>query len=95
MLGGERKLCSCSNYQIPYVTDLEYNFIINNAVSAPEQIIVICITSLKAADPAADGHLESLYERMNKNRSMPCIQVGLSGGHVPTDQWLMQKARMF
>ncbi|KAJ6656405.1 hypothetical protein lerEdw1_003908 [Lerista edwardsae] len=77
MLGGERKLCSCSNYQIPYVTDLEYNHIINNAVSAPEQITVICVTSsLKATDcdPTADGHLESLYERTNKNRSMPCIQ---------------------
>lgn len=77
MLGGEGKLCSCNNYQIPYVTDLEYNHIINYPVSAPEQITVICITSSLSTtddDPSADGQLESLYERKNKNRSLPCMQ---------------------
>ncbi|XP_066490592.1 uncharacterized protein C3orf20-like [Tiliqua scincoides] len=80
MLGGEGKLCSCSNHQIPYVTDLEYDRIINNPVSSPEQISVICITSsLRSTDydPGPDEHLESLYERKNKNRTMPCIQSHL------------------
>ncbi|XP_044311468.1 uncharacterized protein C3orf20 homolog [Varanus komodoensis] len=77
MLGGEVKTCRCSSHQIPYVTDLEYNELINNQVSSPEQIMVVCVTgSLRATDLEAsmDEHLEKLYERRNKNRSMPCIQ---------------------
>ncbi|CAI5785747.1 Hypothetical predicted protein [Podarcis lilfordi] len=77
MLGDEVRICRCSNHQIPYVTDLEYDHIINNQMSSSEQITVICVTtSLRAADydPRTDKHLEQLYERKNKNRSMPCTQ---------------------
>nr|XP_060633283.1 uncharacterized protein C3orf20-like [Anolis sagrei ordinatus] len=76
MLGHETKTCRCSNYQIPYVTDLEYDHIINNQVSSPEQIIVVCIAASlgTAYDPVSDEHLDWLYERRNKNRSMPCTQ---------------------
>lgn len=82
MLGDEVRICRCSNHQIPYVTDLEYDHIINNQMSSSEQITVVCVTtSLRTADydPRTDKHLEQLYERKNKNRSMPCTQVGLSG----------------
>ncbi|XP_042325848.1 uncharacterized protein C3orf20 homolog [Sceloporus undulatus] len=76
MMGHETKTCRCSSYQIPYVTDLEYDHIINNQVSSPEQIIVVCVTTSQgtAYDPKTDEHLEQLYERKNKNRSMPCTQ---------------------
>nr|XP_020671352.1 uncharacterized protein C3orf20-like [Pogona vitticeps] len=77
MLGEEAKICRCSNHQIPSVTDLEYDHLINNQASSPEQITVVWVTaSLGAAnyDPRMDEHLEQLYERKNKNRSMPCTQ---------------------
>ncbi|KAH0616758.1 hypothetical protein JD844_028129, partial [Phrynosoma platyrhinos] len=75
MMGHETKTCRCSSYQIPYVTDLEYDHIINNQVSSPEQIIVVCVTaSLGPQEPKTDEHLEQLYERKNKNRCMPCTQ---------------------
>ncbi|XP_062838885.1 uncharacterized protein C3orf20 isoform X3 [Anolis carolinensis] len=76
ILGYETKTCRCSNYQIPYVTDLEYNHIINNQVSSPEQIIVVCVVASlgTAYNPVTDEHLDWLYERRNKNRSMPCTQ---------------------
>nr|XP_028603394.1 uncharacterized protein LOC114605895 isoform X2 [Podarcis muralis] len=77
MLGDEVRICRCSNHQIPYVTDLEYDHIINNQMSSSEQITVVCVTtSLRTADydPRTDKHLEQLYERKNKNRSMPCTQ---------------------
>ncbi|XP_077790945.1 uncharacterized protein LOC114605895 [Podarcis muralis] len=77
MLGDEMRICRCSNHQIPYVTDLEYDHIINNQMSSSEQITVVCVTtSLREADydPRTDKHLEQLYERKNKNRSMPCTQ---------------------
>ncbi|XP_053108021.1 uncharacterized protein LOC128326012 isoform X2 [Hemicordylus capensis] len=77
ILGNEGEICRCSSHHIPYITDLEYNYIIKNQVSSPEQITVVCVTSSLNAtddDSSPDKQLEHLYERKNKNRSMPCIQ---------------------
>ncbi|XP_050791626.1 uncharacterized protein C3orf20-like isoform X1 [Gopherus flavomarginatus] len=75
LVGQEGKICRCSNHQIPYVSDLEYDHLINNQMSALEQIMVICVSSsLKTNEDPSEDKLEQLYERKNRNRSMPCIQ---------------------
>nr|XP_032654506.1 uncharacterized protein C3orf20-like [Chelonoidis abingdonii] len=75
LVGQEGKTCRCSNHQIPYVSDLEYDHLINNQMSALEQIMVICVSSsLKTNGDPSEDKLEQLYEWKNRNRSMPCIQ---------------------
>lgn len=74
MMGEEGKTCKCSNHQIPYVSDLEYDHLINN--SSNEQIIVVCVSSSQTNKDQSEDKIEQLYERKNKNRSMPCAQVG-------------------
>ncbi|KAJ7329922.1 hypothetical protein JRQ81_016096 [Phrynocephalus forsythii] len=77
MLGEESRICRCSNRQIPSVTDLEYDHVLNNQASSPEQITVVCVTASVGAakcDPRTEEHLEWLYERKNKDRSMPFTQ---------------------
>ncbi|XP_032866042.1 uncharacterized protein C3orf20 homolog [Tyto alba] len=75
MMGEEGKTCSCSNHWIPYVSDLEYDHLINNQMSFKEQVIVVCVSSSSQTnkDPSEDK-IEQLYKRKNKNRSMPCAQ---------------------
>ncbi|CAM9991662.1 unnamed protein product [Bubo scandiacus] len=75
MMGEEGKTCRCSNHRIPYVSDLEYDHLINNQMSFKEQIIVVCVSSSSQInkDPSEDK-IEQLYKRKNKNRSMPCAQ---------------------
>nr|XP_009672890.1 PREDICTED: uncharacterized protein C3orf20 homolog [Struthio camelus australis] len=75
MMGEEGKTCRCSNRKIPNVSDLEYDHLINNQMSSKEQIVVVCVSSSSQIkkDPSEDK-LEQLYERKNKNRSMPCAQ---------------------
>ncbi|XP_021245147.1 uncharacterized protein C3orf20 homolog isoform X3 [Numida meleagris] len=73
VMGEEGKTCRCSNHRIPYVSDLEYDHLINNTVAFKEQIIVVCISSSQRKDPSED-ELEQLYERKNRYRSMPCAQ---------------------
>ncbi|XP_071621011.1 uncharacterized protein C3orf20 homolog isoform X9 [Heliangelus exortis] len=74
MMGEEGKTCRCSNHQIPYVSDLEYDCLINNQMSSKEQVIVVCVSSSrKSLDPSEDK-IGQLYESQNKNRSMPCAQ---------------------
>lgn len=77
MMGEEGKTCRCSNHRIPYVSDLEYDHLINNQMSFKEQIVVVCVSSSSQTneDPSEDK-IEQLYKRKNKNRSMPCAQVG-------------------
>jgi len=76
-MGEEGKTCRCSNHRIPYVSDLECDHLISNQMSFKEQIIVVCVSSSSQTnkDPSEDK-TEQLYERKNKNRSMPCVQVG-------------------
>ncbi|CAM4470413.1 unnamed protein product [Caretta caretta] len=75
LMGQEGKICRCSNHQIPYVSDLEYDHLINNQMSALEQIMVVCVSSsLKTNGDPSEDKLEQLHERKNRNRSMPCIQ---------------------
>ncbi|XP_076190981.1 uncharacterized protein LOC143158659 [Aptenodytes patagonicus] len=76
MMGEEGKTCRCSNRQIPYVSDLEYDHLVNNQVSFKEQIIVVCVSSSQTNKDPSEDKIEQLYERKNKNRSMPCAQVG-------------------
>ncbi|XP_072186733.1 uncharacterized protein C3orf20 homolog [Excalfactoria chinensis] len=73
VMGEEGKTCRCSNHQIPYVSDLEYDHLINNTVAFKEQITVVCVSSSQRKDPSED-EMEQLYERQNKHRSMPCAQ---------------------
>nr|XP_013802904.1 PREDICTED: uncharacterized protein C3orf20 homolog isoform X2 [Apteryx mantelli mantelli] len=75
MMGEEGKTCRCSNRKIPHVSDLEFDHLINNQMPSKEQIIVVCVSSSSQMnkDPSEDK-LEQLYERKNKNRSMPCAQ---------------------
>lgn len=65
----------CSNHWIPYVSDLEYDHLINNTEAFKEQIIVVCVSSSQRKDPSED-EIEQLYERQNKHRIMPSAQVG-------------------
>lgn len=76
MMGEEGKTCKCSNHRIPYVSDLEYDHLINNKMSSNEQIIVVCVSSSQTNKDQSEDKIEQLYERKNKNRSMPCAQVG-------------------
>nr|XP_021137155.1 uncharacterized protein C3orf20 homolog isoform X2 [Columba livia] len=74
MMGEEGKTCKCSNHRIPYVSDLEYDHLINNKMSSNEQIIVVCVSSSQTNKDQSEDKIEQLYERKNKNRSMPCAQ---------------------
>nr|XP_033808970.1 uncharacterized protein C3orf20 homolog isoform X2 [Geotrypetes seraphini] len=77
-MGEESQQCRCSNHQIPFVTDLAFDHLIRNRMSALEQIIVVCvISSVDPEDDPSEGKLEQLYERKNQFRSMPCMQSRL------------------
>ncbi|XP_075132423.1 uncharacterized protein C3orf20-like [Leptodactylus fuscus] len=74
LLGKESNICRCSNHQIPYVTDLEFDLLIDKT-SSLEQVIVVCIvSSLGSATNDSKDLLDQLYEKKNRYRSMPCIQ---------------------
>ncbi|MEE6480394.1 hypothetical protein FKM82_012558 [Ascaphus truei] len=79
MLGEEGRLCRCSNHQIPYVTDLEYDQLISNQMSSVEQITVVCVvsSSLDSEEDQRKDVLEQLYGKRNRYRSMPCMQSRL------------------
>ncbi|KYO36211.1 uncharacterized protein LOC102568548 [Alligator mississippiensis] len=75
MMGQEGKLRRCSNHQMPCVSDLEYDHLINNQMSSQEQILVVCVSSsLQTNEDPREDELEQLYEKKNRNRSMPCVQ---------------------
>ncbi|XP_051466949.1 uncharacterized protein C3orf20 homolog [Apus apus] len=74
LMGEEGKTCRCSNRRIPYVSDLEYDHLINNQMSLKEQIIVVCVSSSQTSQDPSEAKIEQLYERQNKNRNMPCAQ---------------------
>lgn len=78
LLGEEGGICRCSNHQIPYVTDLEFDQLVNNKFLPSEQIIVICVvSSLDSGEQHRPDVLDQLYEKKNKYRSMPCMQSRL------------------
>ncbi|XP_062316687.1 uncharacterized protein C3orf20 homolog [Osmerus eperlanus] len=81
VLQGEevRRLCHCSSRLMPVVTDLEYDAFISGQPPHSEQILVVCVRVQRQplATPANQDLLEQLYERMNKNRAMPCTQCQL------------------
>ncbi|XP_015207758.2 uncharacterized protein C3orf20 homolog [Lepisosteus oculatus] len=79
MLGeGERRMCRCSSHQMPSLTDLELDAFVRGQAPCGQQILVVCVSS--SARPQAQpgmGVLEELYEKKNRNRSMPCTQCRL------------------
>ncbi|XP_028669314.2 uncharacterized protein C3orf20-like [Erpetoichthys calabaricus] len=75
---GTPKRCRCSNHQIPLVSDVEYDDFIQGQIPGIEQILVMCVVSSSALKNSAGVDiLEELYEKKNKNRSMPCEQSRL------------------
>ncbi|XP_075065519.1 uncharacterized protein LOC142152615 [Mixophyes fleayi] len=78
LLGEEGSMCRCSNHQIPNVTDLVFDQLINSKTSSSEQIIVVCVvSSLDSEEQHNRDVLDQLYEKKNRYRSMPCMQSQL------------------
>ncbi|KAM5171472.1 uncharacterized protein C3orf20 homolog [Mantella aurantiaca] len=78
LLGEEGGICRCSNHQIPYVTDLEFDQLLNNNLLCSKQIFVLCVvSSLDDMEPQRPDILDQLYEQKNRYRSMPCMQSRL------------------
>ncbi|XP_020862134.1 uncharacterized protein C3orf20 homolog isoform X1 [Phascolarctos cinereus] len=77
MRGEDIRLCRCSSHSIPHVTDLEFDFLINNQISCPEQITVICVYDSSMAEDGTLREIEELYAHKNRTRNMPCIQSRL------------------
>ncbi|XP_063301219.1 uncharacterized protein C3orf20 homolog isoform X1 [Pelobates fuscus] len=74
LLGQEGQMCRCSNHQVPYVSDLEYDQLINKT-SCTDQITVVCVvSSLTSEENESKDVLDKLYEKMNRYRTMPCMQ---------------------
>ncbi|XP_040264902.1 uncharacterized protein C3orf20 homolog [Bufo bufo] len=74
LLGEESRVCRCSSHQIPHVTDLEFDQLINKT-SSLEQVIVVCVvSSLGSQKSDKKDVLDQLYEKKNRYRSMPCMQ---------------------
>ncbi|XP_039769973.1 uncharacterized protein C3orf20-like [Ornithorhynchus anatinus] len=99
--GEAGKVCKCSNQQIPYVTDLEYDHIINNQMSSPEQITVICVlATFQTEKDVMEDEVEELYRRKNKTRNMPCMQSRLDSFRLlkyiiyPADEFRGQKGSL-
>ncbi|KAJ8393393.1 hypothetical protein AAFF_G00061150 [Aldrovandia affinis] len=72
---GGRRLCRCGNRRMPLLADLEYDTFVGGQAARSEQILVVCVTP--AAPLPAEDHLDQLYRRRNKHRSMPCTQCHL------------------
>ncbi|KAJ8002632.1 hypothetical protein DPEC_G00160900 [Dallia pectoralis] len=74
------RLCRCSSRLMPALTDLEYDTFIQGQPPHGEQVLVVCVdTPLDnhtSTQPNADV-LERLYQRRNRNRTMPCYQSQL------------------
>nr|XP_020862136.1 uncharacterized protein C3orf20 homolog isoform X3 [Phascolarctos cinereus] len=79
MRGEDIRLCRCSSHSIPHVTDLEFDFLINNQISCPEQITVICVYDSSMAEDGTLREIEELYAHKNRTRNMPCIQMYIQG----------------
>ncbi|XP_038611994.1 uncharacterized protein C3orf20 homolog [Tachyglossus aculeatus] len=99
--GEAGKTCKCSNQQIPYVTDLEYDHIIHNQMSSPEQITVICLLApFQTEEDVMEDEVEELYRRKNKTRNMPCMQSRLDSFRLlkyiiyPADEFRGQKGSL-
>ncbi|XP_042157765.1 uncharacterized protein LOC112219161 [Oncorhynchus tshawytscha] len=82
--GRTHRLCRCSTRTMPVLTDQEYDAFIWGQPPHSEQILVVCVTPLHQTPLAPhipllpnEDILELLYERMNKNRTMPCTQSQL------------------
>uniref|UniRef100_A0A8C5Q1S9 FAM194 C-terminal domain-containing protein n=1 Tax=Leptobrachium leishanense TaxID=445787 RepID=A0A8C5Q1S9_9ANUR len=74
MLGREGRICRCNNYQIPHVTDLEYDQLIDN-MKHSDQITVVCVvSSLISEEHGSKDMMDQLYEKINRYRTMPCMQ---------------------
>ncbi|XP_074127394.1 uncharacterized protein C3orf20 homolog [Sminthopsis crassicaudata] len=77
IMGEDVRLCRCSSHSIPHVTDLEFDFLINNQISWPEQITVICVYDPAMVEDGTLLDIEELYSHKNRTRNMPCIQSRL------------------
>ncbi|XP_073429311.1 uncharacterized protein C3orf20-like isoform X2 [Dendrobates tinctorius] len=79
MLGEDSSICKCSSHQVPYVTDLEFDQLISKT-SSLEQIIVVCVVSSLGSEKTDNKDLlDKLYEKTNRYRSMPCLQMYICG----------------
>ncbi|KAM6960661.1 uncharacterized protein C3orf20-like [Aplochiton taeniatus] len=76
-----RRLCRCSSRTMPLVTDVEYNAFVARQPAHSEQILVVCVSAqrqpLRSHSHSTEDALEQLYERRNRNRTMPCTQCQL------------------
>ncbi|KAL0968731.1 hypothetical protein UPYG_G00270960 [Umbra pygmaea] len=77
-----RLRCHCSSRLMPVLTDLEYDAFIWGQPPHSQQLMVVCVThprqipSLGPPKPTVDK-LDELYQRRNKNRTIPCTQSQL------------------
>ncbi|XP_056138584.1 uncharacterized protein C3orf20 homolog [Lampris incognitus] len=82
--GGRGRCCCCSPRLMPALTDLEYDAFVRGQSQRSEQVLLVaCVTSRPRCPgvhvaPNQDA-LERLYERMNRNRTMPCKQMYVRG----------------
>lgn len=76
LCGKERNKCQCSAYHIPEVTDLEYDHLILDQLSSVDQIVIVYVFSAKKKDKTMK-EMAKLYRKLNRHRSMPCIQVSI------------------
>ncbi|XP_075198561.1 uncharacterized protein LOC142301440 [Anomaloglossus baeobatrachus] len=74
MLGDKSCICRCSSHQVPYVTDLEFDQLINKTSSLDQNIVVCVVSSLGYEKTDSKDVLDQLYEKKNRYRSMPCMQ---------------------
>ncbi|XP_034144129.1 uncharacterized protein C3orf20 isoform X2 [Esox lucius] len=78
--GPNHRRCHCSSRLMPLLTDLEYDAFIQGQPPHSEQILVVCVTPLFALHTSSQpdaGLLDRLYQRRNRNRTMPCYQSQL------------------
>ncbi|XP_037369747.1 uncharacterized protein C3orf20-like isoform X2 [Talpa occidentalis] len=78
LCGKEGDTCRCSAYSIPEVTDLEYDYLISNLLSSVDQIIIVCVFSVKDKGKNVK-EVTKVYRELNRARSMPCTQMYIRG----------------
>ena len=76
LCGNGRNKCHCSTCRIPEVTDLEYDHLIFDQLSSVDQIIIVYVFSAKKKDRTM-REMAKLYTKLNRHRSMPCVQVSI------------------
>ncbi|XP_040493272.1 uncharacterized protein C3orf20 homolog isoform X4 [Ursus maritimus] len=73
LCGQEGGTCQCSTYNIPEVTDLEYDHLISHQLSSMDQLIIVHVFSASKMDKTTK-EMAKVYRKLNRSKSMPCIQ---------------------